>query len=369
MTIHKAKGLEFDTVIVPGLSAATGADDTQLLRWIERPRADGGSDLLLGAMTASGGADDEIYASITRLSNERQEHEDGRVLYVAATRAVNRLHLLAQPKALAGPDGELRADAPAKGALLAKLWPIIEADVQRAVAAGALNAGAQAAPVNDPMRYPLRRLALAWTAPSPPPPVAWQQVQQEDNTREAVVEFSWVGESARHVGTVVHLFLQRMAHVGVEAWDAAHMARIDPVLRNALKQEGVAASELDAAHQRVRLALSGVRDDKRARWLLSGSHRDANSEYRLAGELDGAFVNVVFDRTFVDDDGVRWIVDYKTGMHEGGDVEAFLDSERERYRSQLERYARLLTPSEKRPIRLGLYFPMLKGWREWPAAI
>ncbi|MEO8626968.1 MAG: UvrD-helicase domain-containing protein [Betaproteobacteria bacterium] len=367
MTIHKAKGLEFDTVLVPGLSAATGVDDTQLLRWIERPRADGGSDLLLGAMTASGGADDAIYASITRLSNERQEHEDGRVLYVAATRAVNRLHLLAQPKAIEGPDGKLRADVPTKGALLAKLWPVIEAEVQRAVAAGALNAGAHSALVNDPMRYPLRRLALSWTPPSPPQPVAWQQVQQEDTTREAVVEFSWVGESARHIGTVVHLFLQRMAQVGVEAWDTGHMARIDPVLRNALKQEGVPASELDAAHQRVRSALSGVRGDRRARWLLSAEHLDANSEYRLAGELDGAFVNVVFDRTFVDDGGVRWIVDYKTGMHEGGDVEAFLDSERERYRSQLERYARLLSRSEKRPICLGLYFPLLKGWREWPA--
>ncbi len=367
MTIHKAKGLEFDTVILPGLSAATGADDTQLLRWIERPRADGGSDLLLGAMTASGGADDAIYAAIARLSNERQEHEDGRVLYVAATRAVKRLHLMAQPKAIAGADGEVRADVPTKGALLGKLWPVVEADVQRAVAAGALNATAQAVLANDPMRYPLRRVPLSWTAPSPPPPVAWQQLQQEENTREAVVEFSWVGESARHVGTVVHLFLQRMAHVGVEAWDAEHMTRIDPVLRNALKQEGVPASELDAAHQRVQLALSGVRDDARARWMLSASRLDANSEYRLAGELDGAFVNVVFDRTFVDDDGVRWIVDYKTGMHEGGDVDTFLDSERERYRSQLERYARLLSRSEKRPIRLGLYFPLLKGWREWPA--
>jgi hypothetical protein len=58
-------------------------------------------------------------------------------------------------------------------------------------------------------------------------------------------------------------------------------------------------------------------------------------------------------------------VDYKTGTHEGADLEAFLDRERERYRPQLERYAQLMRGLDARPIRLGLYFPLLGGWREW----
>ena len=40
--------------------------------------------------------------------------------------------------------------------------------------------------------------------------------------------------------------------------------------------------------------------------------------------------------------GVRWIIDYKTSVHEGADTAAFLDNELERYRGQLERYAALL---------------------------
>ena len=55
--------------------------------------------------------------------------------------------------------------------------------------------------------------------------------------------------------------------------------------------------------------------------------------------------------------------------HEGGDVDAFLDNEQSRYRAQLEAYAAILNAmvgeSQPREIRLGLYFPMLKGWREW----
>ena len=75
---------------------------------------------------------------------------------------------------------------------------------------------------------------------------------------------------------------------------------------------------------------------------------------------------MIIDRSFVAADGVRWIVDYKSGRHEGGDSRAFLDREQQRYREQLESYARLVSAMDPRPIRLGLYFPALGGWREWP---
>jgi ATP-dependent exoDNAse (exonuclease V) beta subunit len=70
---------------------------------------------------------------------------------------------------------------------------------------------------------------------------------------------------------------------------------------------------------------------------------------------------MVLDRTFVDEGGVRWIIDYKSGTHEGADVEGFLNRERLRYAGQLELYAQALGGAAK----LGLYFPLLNGWREW----
>ena len=60
-----------------------------------------------------------------------------------------------------------------------------------------------------------------------------------------------------------------------------------------------------------------------------------------------------------------WIIDYKTGSHAGGSPEDFLDNEQARYRTQLETYGSLIRSMDSRPIRLGLYFPMLQGWREW----
>jgi ATP-dependent exoDNAse (exonuclease V) beta subunit len=83
-------------------------------------------------------------------------------------------------------------------------------------------------------------------------------------------------------------------------------------------------------------------------------------------DAQGRVVRGVVDRTFIDEDGVRWIVDYKTSTHEGGELEWFLDGEQLRYRPQLERYGRLFRLAEpERPIRLGLYFPLLGAWREW----
>ena len=129
---------------------------------------------------------------------------------------------------------------------------------------------------------------------------------------------------------------------------------------------GTREQELPDALARVEEALAAVVADARGRWLLDPGHAGARSEFAVTGIDDGVLVNVVIDRSFVDEQGVRWIVDYKAGRHEGGDVDAFLDREQQRYRQQLERYARLISAMDARPIRLGLYFPALGGWREWP---
>jgi len=136
------------------------------------------------------------------------------------------------------------------------------------------------------------------------------------------------------------------------------------VFRDELITAGLPADALEAATGRVAATIAKTLADERGRWLL-GPRADAQSELRLTGAGAGGVVNIVMDRTFVDEQEVRWIVDYKTGTHEGADVEGYLDRERERYRKQLERYAALLRSLDRRPIRLGLYFPLLNGWREW----
>ena len=166
---------------------------------------------------------------------------------------------------------------------------------------------------------------------------------------------------------VAHRLLAQFAREGLSAWSTARLDASLPRIRTELAGEGVDDAEQDDAATEVRAALASVLEDERGRWLFAADHVDAASEWALAGVDDNAIVHVVLDRSFVAE-GVRWIVDFKTGAHEGGDVAAFLDREQERYRDQLERYARFVSALDARPIRLGLYHPLLRGWREWAFA-
>ncbi|MFU8797648.1 MAG: UvrD-helicase domain-containing protein [Gammaproteobacteria bacterium] len=86
MSLHKAKGLEFDTVIIPGLHRRARNDGSPLLMM--------GRDLLLAPITATADDSDLIYQYIRRLETQKSHYEIGRLLYVGATRARKTLHLL-----------------------------------------------------------------------------------------------------------------------------------------------------------------------------------------------------------------------------------------------------------------------------------
>jgi ATP-dependent helicase/nuclease subunit A len=127
----------------------------------------------------------------------------------------------------------------------------------------------------------------------------------------------------------------------------------------------------EAACERVIAAMERTLGDERGRWLLGidSGIRDAASELAISGVVDGQILEGVIDRTFLDESGQRWIVDFKTSTHEGGGLEAFLDEEVVRYRPQLERYARLMRAYRPdQTVRAALYFPVLRQWREVPVA-
>ncbi len=380
MTVHKAKGLEFDTVIVPGLGRRPRTADARLLMWLQRPQG----DLLLAPIRETGTETDAIYRYISELDREKGRLEDGRLLYVAATRARRRLHLIGATgcrESTGGAKDDARDDAnndtgavplpPPSTSLLARLWPAVEQDFIAAAQAGLQTAPVQAvAAVGiQARRVPLRRLASGWEAPPVPAAVrvAWMPSSAGASASPDVIEFAWAGETARHVGTVTHRLLQQCARAGINDLSRLDAPRIERAARLALAMLGVPAAAIADAAARVQTALRMTLGDGRGRWILDPAHGDAHCEYALSGVAAGQVRAVVIDRCFVDADGVRWIIDYKTGIHQGAGRETFLDQEQVRYREQLERYAALFRARETRPIRLGLYFPLLQGWREWEA--
>ena len=341
LTIHKAKGLEFDTVIVPGLGRRSKSDDKPLVLFHEW-RVAGGFECLVAPIDETRGEPEQLYQYLQRLDQRKSDWERTRQLYVAATRAKKRLHLMGH----VGKNGK-----PASGSMLSDLWPALSAEEQALFQRG--DAGTTAPATQRPPDM-LRRLPESWRLPELPAPVAWQ-CAAAPYAEPHEPTFEWVGESLRHTGTVVHAFVQRMKGVDDPGPGG-------PAIRRALMHAGVSPLDLETAAQRVRQALARIRVSRRGRWILD-PHEDSHSEYAVTGVVDGEVVRGLVDRTFIHE-GVRWIIDFKTSEHQGGKLEEFLDEQQRRYRDQMERYARILAPLGK-PVRLGLYFPLLDEWREW----
>jgi ATP-dependent helicase/nuclease subunit A len=357
MTIHRAKGLEFDTVILLGLSRSTRRNDSNYIILKDINLQHSGRVPLVAV---PGGRSPNLYDFVA--ANERLEEaaERARLLYVAATRARSRLHLVAVRRGC--------GDAPPSGSLLESLWPGIEASAATSKAASANDRGGaeatRAAASPRLIDVPLRRLRFGDAMPTHN--VMLDEFQRQTAARP---EFEWVHPASVQVGTLIHAELQRWAEhaaaAGVLSPPQYDLLRY----RRELALLGVEAADLRAAGERVVAALERVWTDPTGRWVLE-PRAEAWCELRLSRLLAGRIEHLQLDRSFVAEDGERWIIDYKTGRHLGADVEAFLDAEVERYRLQLESYAQAMAAIDARPLRVALYFPLLGRLKEWvPRAV
>ena len=351
MTIHKAKGLEFDMVVLPALDRNVPHNRDQLL--LAHQFARGGRDgMVMAARPAVGTESDRLFEFLRLQARDAAGLEAQRLLYVACTRAKWQLRLTAVAD----------ASQPRAGSMLAALWPIVRNDFADAAHGQPLPEGA--ARGEPPRGGPLLRLPKNWSPTLGSGPKSADSSTMPPRAREEWPIFDWAGETARRVGSLVHAELQTMDLIRSDEQSIrarrAHFQRWFAL-------HGVPATRLEDAAERVIAALTAVHRDPRGRWMLQAGYRDDWREHALSGPWQGEVTRIVLDRSFIDAEGVRWVIDYKTSQHTGGGVEEFLDREVERYRPQLERYAALVKRLGSEPVRLGLYFPLMQAWREWAA--
>ena len=285
---------------------------------------------------------DPLTEWLKRMDRLKDLSERARLLYVATTRARERLHLV----------GHLPLNKmPPSRSLLSYLWPCVSHAFEQVDGEEKDIEKQQNVMINST----LRRLDEPAQAP------AWAHVEPDIEPRP---EFEWASQTALQIGTVVHRWLHLMGEEGEKHWDVERITASADQFRAELILLGVEKRDLPRATVRVVKALQRVLEDSRGRWVLA-DHAEAQSELAVSIVSKEGLEHLRLDRTFVDDRGVRWIIDYKTSVHEGGDVENFLNSEVERYRAQLERYALAMSKLEDRPVHVGLYFPLLQAFKDW----
>ncbi len=403
MTIHKAKGLEFDTVILPGLDRRTRGADSELLLWRERVAANGRTQLLLSPPQKLGGDKDQTYEHLKREESIKNRLENTRVLYVACTRAINKLHLLFKH-----PDKDFKK-GPAANSLLAALWPTLKGELQDVGAESQLTYHApdyhspdyhssdhddetsqsdteEELITDNSHRYQWRlppdwkRVAYINKANTP----TTQESQLSKFADDPFATDTYTGvedvhhdptenqigddvggrlenknsqidppDDARKTGILFHRTLQYLVSDGLEQWDKARLDRQHQLWLRQTKEFNIA----DPTHaiDTMTKALHNCLSDGANRWIFDNSLEDSQCELAL-GYMDhaGKARTVIVDRTFIID-GERWIVDYKLSDCELGDYELsedgksaadnsldeFLIQQKRKHTSQLLHYANL----------------------------
>ena len=345
MTMHGAKGLQWDVVILPGLGNKGSNVDAPLLAFSEVPVE--GDAMPLMAVKASTRQKDALYALVNSVEKSKDSNELQRLLYVACTRPETTLHML-------GHVSEMKGEA-TTGSLLHLLLSEDESCFGAKIyQTETVEKRASTA------RCSLQRVEQALD-------IAVISSEDEESLiqNELETEYLWTGAEAAPVGNALHAALQHIADVGIESWSDEHIEQELLCMKRMLIAEGLSGGMLKAACKRCADGLQHVLGSERARWILSNRHHDAHSEWALSSEKDGFISHNVIDRSFIDEQGVRWIIDYKTSSHEGSGLTAFLNEEEKRHSAQLLRYVSILKHMEpQRELRAALYFPMLDAWIE-----
>jgi ATP-dependent exoDNAse (exonuclease V) beta subunit len=405
MTIHKSKGLEFEVVIVPELQASAGRGRVKMLSWLERglaqPSESGEiTEFLIAPLQPK--REDRSLAKewVDRVYRERESQETRRILYVAATRAREELHLFARPACKVA-DGEFTLVEPVNG-LLSIAWPALEDDVRRR-----FEKWKEARAISEsPASQEIESIAASGESNllvMPPPlqptllrrlPLDYQPAQGQTSS-QATAESSILGLKtgssplyirheggllSRALGTAVHTLLEKLTRLRTMLdWEAARSALQLDEPRVAALVRAVGVDKIQAAQiaaRALQVALDASHDPIGA-WIFS-PHAGAASEAGWTGVVDGGLKTVRVDRIFQagstpgseGSEGVDcwWIIDYKTAHADNLDSTQALPELRPLFAPQVKAYAEILHKlrGADAPVFAGLYYPrmLLLDWWE-----
>lgn len=342
MTMHKSKGLQFDTVILYGLHHRLQSNRAPLVSFEQE-----GDQVLLGPVKRyADEAADPISYYLAQREKRRNDYEIDRLLYVAATRAKHRLHLV----------GGLKADTgePERSSLLGRLWPCLPPQAQpdgEGASADVRDSGLANASLS------LQRLdwvdvqSLARMAP---PPVISLPARLDFS---ALVETESALEA--RAGTLAHAWLARIGQDGLAKWDAANLQAARPRMTRQLLRAGSTPAQADTGAQIVLETLSAALSQARGRWLLSLG--TARREWALADAQGHVSVIDLAVQT-----AQGWlVVDFKTGVPRAGEGLAHFGRRMaEVYGDQMARYRREVRALDGRTVACVLYFPRAGLWLE-----
>ena len=362
MTIHKSKGLEFDHVFLPGLERKPRADDNPLLRWREHINPTGHEELVISMPPQRGQKQDASYQYLKYEATLQQRLETNRLFYIAVTRAIKSATLFASIKI----DND-SFKAPDKNSLLAALWPQLEENPSALAELVPLDqASLVESTTTDKHTLSSRRLAPEWQPAIPVSHSDYPATRDSDHSEDS--ETILLPESVhdnlveREMGDIIHHCLLMLADKTLDGANDGQLSSLANTWRQVLEP---LTEDPDTAIAEITRQLRSCIANEKFQWLISDSHQQVASEISLSDYGSGFRKESIIDRTFVDENDVRWIIDYKTSqLPKAAKENAFRQEQAEKYAPQLARYAALYRAMENREIRTALFFTALPAFHE-----
>jgi ATP-dependent exoDNAse (exonuclease V) beta subunit len=321
MTIHKSKGLEFDTVFLPGLGSQPNRGDKPMLRWLKLPTQKHGNLLLVSPVQAAHQEHCPLYDYLGQLDEVKSAFEAQRLLYVAVTRAKSRLYLL---------DNATRISKKSFRSMLKHQQFTEDEPDQTPEETGF--------PLPQLMKLPLNHYLLPEEA-TPFPGLTKQATQALSQG------------IPRLTGIVTHQLLQWICDHHPETPEQIpwNLARYE--FRKLGFDETMQHEALTALQKQIRQLFS----DPTGLWII-GKHDREHNEYELLVAEQNRPVTRILDRTF-EDQGKHWIIDFKTGKED--------EETLKQHQEQLNEYASCLHDQTALPIHCGVYYLPSSHWVTW----
>lgn len=334
MTIHGAKGLEFDHVILPALHKKSPNNKHELLCWHEQ-WDNNHTQLLLSSLPSSQEPNNALYNLIRTLEKEKVAHEQKRLLYVAVTRAKKYLSLYAGVDTRYPEKNDSRS-------FLHFLWPQFLPLVK----------DMEPKPtIHDSQSYQ-NRTYTRW------PQACLESIAPKPHETQ-VVAIHTSQPTATLLGQLIHKQLQHHKNEDKTEWLSTNINRLRQKISQQAQQLGADATQITRLVDKTIEAMQNTCQDARGQWLFATDHAEVMCEQPIHLIHQKQQHTIIIDRSFVDASNKRWIIDFKTHHDDN------LPQQKRRHHAQLACYAAAMQQIDPRPIELALYFPLTGGWVHW----
>ena len=357
LTIHKAKGLEFDHVFLPGLARQPKTEERELLLWHERLNHARVPKLFLAALAGTGESRDTLYELLRHEKLAKSKLENTRLMYIGVTRAIKSAHLSAVLKR-----GKEESINPDPRSLLSTIWTAIFQNkfVEFVNMDGITTENILESKGTSQLKTAtlLKRIPVSLL-----PQSSWFEVTEKSDDNNQHHPQPSFNEDPRlnlmldtQTGNLIHEALQAsLTNKNLLSDDSIDLQR--QRWQQHLLRYGF---DLDKAHHAVAYIEDSLRktlSNQELLWIFDHSQEKSVAEYELQSKNGDVVQNHIIDRSCLDSEDIRWIIDYKSAKKPDSiPEEEFIAGQLNLYRPQLKRYHELFKEEKNKGVKTALLF-------------